>query len=409
MKKLSKIILFGVVISFAASCMSGDEIRDREKLQNANNIEIVKAVTPTNLGVIKKINAAEFNKEMTDNIGTLVDVRTPEEFAEGHLKGAVNINFKKRTFPDFINAIDKEKPVMIYCRSANRSGKAALIMQSLGFKEVIDLDGGFKAWNKEGLEVITEDNEANVKLQELLAKGELKGEGTVGVSHQVGVEEFDKLVKDGKVTLVDVRTAKEFAEGHIEGAINVDWKNRHFAENALKNITDDKPVAIYCRSGNRATRAMFAMGAIGFKEVYNLEKGIKSWKAAEMPLKTLEVKGDIRHLDNANFNNAILGQVGKLIDVRTPSEHADYHIPGAENIDYKNSNFEAECAKLDKKIPVLIYCRTGIRSGKAMKIMEGLGLKVYNLDDGIKHWKSQGMKVEGVNVAKKASGGEEGC
>ncbi|HFB99858.1 MAG TPA: rhodanese-like domain-containing protein [Phaeodactylibacter sp.] len=406
MKYLKYLFLVISVATVVFSCKDADEIRARAK--HSQPVKIVKAVAPNNLGAIKKVSVADFEKMINGNEGILVDVRTPEEYAEGHLKGAVNINFKKRTFPDYINAIDKNKPTLIYCRSGNRSGKAALIMQALGFKKVYDLGKGFKGWKAENKEIVTTDNDANKKLQELLAKGELKGQPVVGKSHQVGVDEFEQLAKGGSVTLVDVRTPKEFAEGHIDGAINVDWKNRHFADNIVKSVSNDKPVAIYCRSGNRATRAMFAMDALGFNEVYNLEHGIKSWKAANKPLKTLEVKGDIRHLDVENFNNAIVGRVGQLIDVRTPREFADAHIPGAINVDYKNANFKANAAKLDKSKPVLIYCRSGARSGRAMKIMEGLGLKVYNLNNGFLDWKAKGMKVEGKNIHVK-DGGEEGC
>jgi len=408
MKKLVKSIALTVLLATAAtSCTDEAAIRKRAAANAPKPvIKIVEAVAPTNLGKINKVAVADFEKSLAT--ATLVDVRTPEEFAEGHLKGAVNINFKKRTFPDYINAIAKDKPVAIYCRSGNRSGKAALIMQSLGFKEVIDLASGYKGWVAAEKEVEKEDNAANKKLQETLAKESLKGKATVGKMHQLNVEDFEKLVQEGKVTLVDVRKPGEYATGFIPGAINVDWKNRHFATEAVKNITNDKPVAIYCRSGNRATRAMYAMAALGFNEVYNLDNGIKSWKAASKPLKTFEVKGDIRHLDVANFNNAILGKVGKLVDVRTPKEYENYHIPGAVMIDYKNDNFKEEFSKLDKKVPVLIYCRSGGRSGRAMKVLEGMGFKVYNLDHGMKAWKGEGMPIEGKNIASHG-GAEEGC
>ncbi len=407
-KKIKSIVLLFVLAITITSCKNVNEIKKRELAKRHVVVHIEKAVAPSNIGAIHKISVAEFEKLNSEGKFTLVDVRTPEEFTAGYIKGAVNINFKKRTFPDYINAIAKDKPVAVYCRSANRSGKAAIIMQSLGFKNIYDLEGGVKAWKKAGKIFEKENNDANKKVQEILAKKELKGTAIVGKSHQIGAEEFEKLAKEGKITLVDVRTAKEYASGYIKGAINVDWKNRHFAENAINTITNDKPVAIYCRSGNRATRAMFAMSALGFKEVYNLEHGIKSWNKANKPLKTLEVKGDIHHLDVDNFNNAIVGQVGKLIDVRTPREYNDAHIPGAIMIDYKNESFKSNFDKLDRKVPVLIYCRSGGRSGRAIKVLEGMGFKVYNLDDGFNQWKSEGMKLEGNNTHAK-DGGEEGC
>ena len=412
MKTIKIISLLFAFLLVVTSCKKAEDIRKRElaKHKAQEVIQIVPIVKPNNLGEIIKVNPDEYEKVIKDKDVQLVDVRTPKEYTIDHLKGAVNIDFKKRTFPDYVTILDKNKPVAVYCRSANRSGKAALIMQSLGFKKIYDLGGGIKAWRASNKPLSIEDNLKNKKIQKLIKEEAttLKGKNVVGKNHQIGVDEFEKLVKSDKVRLVDVRTPKEYTEGHIEGAINVDWKNRHFADNIQKVVGNEKPVAIYCRSGNRATRAMYAMDALGYNEVYNLEHGIKSWNTVKKPLKTLEVKGDIRHLDVENFNNAILGHVGKLLDVRTPSEYADYHIPGAINIDYKNDNFKEEFNKLDKKTPVLIYCRTGVRSGKARDILEKEGFKVYNLDHGIKAWRAEGMPVEGKNT-KAHVGGEEGC
>ncbi len=410
MKKIINIsFILTMLVLFTAACKNADEIRTRALANAPIPVkEIVKAVRPQNIGKVHQSTVAEFKEAIDTELGVLIDVRTPEEFAKGHLEGAVNINFKKRTFPSYISAIAKDKPVLIYCRSGNRSAKAAFIMQTLGFKEIYDLTPGFKGWNAKKLAVATEDNKANKDLQEQLKNEAPKAEGIVGKGHQVPTNDFEKLVKEGDVTLIDIRTVKEFAEGHIEGAINVDWKDRHFTDNALKTITNEKPVAIYCRSGNRSTRAMFAMRALGFTEVYNLENGIKSWNAAEKPLKTIEVEGDIRHLDVENFQNAIVGQIGKLIDVRTPREFDDFHIPGATMIDYNSNSFKAEFEKLDKKVPVLIYCRTGGRSSRAMKKLEKMGFRVYNLDKGIKAWRAKGMHIEGNNIQAKDNG-EEGC
>jgi len=409
MKKIINIsFILTMFALFTVSCKNAEEIRTRALASNPPIVKIVKAITPENLGTIHKASVAEFKKAIDDKVGVLVDVRTPEEFAKGHLDGAININFKKRTFPSYISAISKDKPVLIYCRSGNRSGKAAFIMQALGFNDVYDLTPGYKGWNAEKMTIVTEDNAANKKLQEQLKTEAPKAETKVGKTHQMSTDQFAKLIQDDKITLIDIRTPKEFAEGHIEGAINVNWKDRHFTENALNTITNEKPVAIYCRSGNRATRAMYAMSALGFTEVYNLDKGLKSWKNAEKPLKTLEIKGDIRHLDVDNFHNAILGQAGKLIDIRTPREYEEFHIPGAIMIDYKNDNFKTEFEKLDKKIPVLIYCRSGGRSGRAMKKLEKMGFRVYNLDKGIKAWRAKGMGIEGNNIQAKDNG-EEGC
>ena len=84
----------------------------------------------------------------------IIDVRTPEEFNEGHIENAVNIDFNSETFKEDLDKLDKNKTYFIYCRSGNRSGRAIPIMKGLGFKEVYNLSAGMQEWIAEGLPVV---------------------------------------------------------------------------------------------------------------------------------------------------------------------------------------------------------------------------------------------------------------
>ena len=81
----------------------------------------------------------------------VLDVRTPEEFAESHLAGAININVEGSGFEDAVGDLDEDAPVFVYCRSGRRSANAITIMQDLGFAELYDLDGGITSWAHAGL------------------------------------------------------------------------------------------------------------------------------------------------------------------------------------------------------------------------------------------------------------------
>lgn len=83
----------------------------------------------------------------------LVDVRTLEEFNEGHLKSAQNICVTDSDFAENISKLDKNQPIYLYCRSGKRSAAAAKIMKDLGFKEIYDMDGGFINWESQNLEI----------------------------------------------------------------------------------------------------------------------------------------------------------------------------------------------------------------------------------------------------------------
>tara|TARA_Y100000588_G_C13712101_1_gene693417 strand:+ start:96 stop:494 length:399 start_codon:yes stop_codon:yes gene_type:complete len=101
----------------------------------------------------------EFVKKMASEKYLLIDVRTAEEFAAGHIQGAINIDYYSADFSNQIEKIGKEKPVLLYCRSGNRSAKSMQMMYEMGFVEVKHLDGGIKAWKAENRKIIQLQNE----------------------------------------------------------------------------------------------------------------------------------------------------------------------------------------------------------------------------------------------------------
>jgi rhodanese-related sulfurtransferase len=84
----------------------------------------------------------------------ILDVRTPDEFAEGHLEGAKNIDFNAKDFAERLGKLDKEKPYLVHCRSGGRSGRSLATFEKLGFKKIYHLDGGILAWEDAGLPVV---------------------------------------------------------------------------------------------------------------------------------------------------------------------------------------------------------------------------------------------------------------
>ena len=97
------------------------------------------------------------------------------------------------------------------------------------------------------------------------------------------VEGFAILVADSNVVVLDVRTAAEFAEGHIQGAILLDQGQSDFIEKVKTTLPIDKKIAIYCRSGRRSANAAGKLGDVGYKCV-NLKGGIIAWKEADKPV-----------------------------------------------------------------------------------------------------------------------------
>lgn len=86
--------------------------------------------------------------------GQLVDVRTPAEYAAGHLPGAVNIDIYAADFEKRLAALDKNAPLYLYCRSGGRSGQALAKAKSLGFKNAVHMAGGIMAWEAKGKKTV---------------------------------------------------------------------------------------------------------------------------------------------------------------------------------------------------------------------------------------------------------------
>lgn len=98
-----------------------------------------------------KVNSIEFKAQYYKHRGQLIDVRTPYEYADGHIENARNIDVSVASFEAEIEKLDRDQAVFIYCGIGIRSAKAAAILRKKGFKYVYDLDGGYKDLVKVGM------------------------------------------------------------------------------------------------------------------------------------------------------------------------------------------------------------------------------------------------------------------
>jgi rhodanese-related sulfurtransferase len=94
---------------------------------------------------------ASFAAFIENQAPVVIDVRTPQEYADAHLAGAINIDYYADDFRTQLATLDRTKPYAIYCRSGNRTAKTLRIMRELGFTYVYDLRGGILAWEAAGL------------------------------------------------------------------------------------------------------------------------------------------------------------------------------------------------------------------------------------------------------------------
>jgi rhodanese-related sulfurtransferase len=111
--------------------------------------------TATRIETVAASRAAEIIDGAPEGL-VVLDIRTPEEFAAGHIAGAVNVDYYEANFRDQLDTLDKGAPYVMYCRSGNRSSDARGIMEELGFQEVYELDGGVLSWDQAGYSLTTQ-------------------------------------------------------------------------------------------------------------------------------------------------------------------------------------------------------------------------------------------------------------
>jgi len=112
------------------------------KKENASNE--IQVVTPEEMQELSQLEDVQ-----------LVDVRTPEEYKEGYIADFQNINYLSPNFEKEIEKLDKSKPVIVYCKSGDRSTKCAAKMKEKGFVKVYELDGGIAKWKFKGYNLKT--------------------------------------------------------------------------------------------------------------------------------------------------------------------------------------------------------------------------------------------------------------
>jgi thioredoxin len=121
----------------------------------------------------------------------LIDVRTPQEVAEGFIAGAVNIDFNEDDFEKTVLKLDKEKPTFVYCKAGGRSQSAAALLSKIGFKKIYELKGGIIGWINN-----------NLPLEDPKTKSSKLAEDKI-ITDELTINSYNKIVSANKVVIVD--------------------------------------------------------------------------------------------------------------------------------------------------------------------------------------------------------------
>ena len=140
-------VLYVFALSALLNCQSNNSETSDAKV--SEDVEATQESQKSDVPKVIDLDVQAFMKSLhrADN-PQLIDVRTPEEVSEGKIADAQEMDFYDDQFEDQIKGLDPARPAYLYCRSGNRSGKAAKMLLDLGFKNVYNLDGGYDAFSE---------------------------------------------------------------------------------------------------------------------------------------------------------------------------------------------------------------------------------------------------------------------
>jgi phage shock protein E len=144
MKNLTSVILLALLVS----CTTSETSENETKVETEINQTAEQSQPAVNF---INVDPATFAAKMEGNPGILLDVRTPEEIAEGKIAGSIAINYNDENFSESLSELDPNQPVFVYCAAGGRSSKTATILGEKGFSLVYNLDGGITAWQEAGM------------------------------------------------------------------------------------------------------------------------------------------------------------------------------------------------------------------------------------------------------------------
>ena len=204
----------------------------------------------------------------------VVDLRSAEDYAKGHVKGAVNIPLAQ--LPQNLDKLPMDKTLLVYCYTGQTTSLAMVPLKQYGYK-VVSISRGFPTVEKAGFAIDT----TAVAFTPVAAKAPADAKVAAGLD---GLKEtLDALVKQfaaktlivpgkdvktlvdagaDKYYIVDLRAADDYAKGYVKGAVSVPLAN---LATAMKSFPKDKTIVLYCYSGQTAAMATVPLKAEGFK------------------------------------------------------------------------------------------------------------------------------------------------
>ena len=357
----------------------------------------------------------------------LLDIRSAEDYAKGHIQGAVNIPYGVDV-ADALEIIPNDQPVLVYCYSGQTASQTVALLRLAG-KDAYNVSGGFPGISKQEkakqLTVKTETAlpEGNYPVDPQLKQAirEYYELAAQSGKFNMSAEQVKKEAAEGKIYLVDIRSENDYLKSRISFA----KENIPFGkgmQTALANLPKDRKIVFQCYSGQTASQTVAIARMMGL-DAYNLSggmgaKGGSGWLGAGYHVvkystqQFLNAKVD-RYFKNLPGNKnqlsaaAFLAAVedkedAVILDIRSAEDYAKGHIRGAINVPY-GMDVAASLEKIPSDKTVYVYCYSGQTASQTALLLNLAGKKALNVSGGFNNGISKQEAAEKWMTTEPAS------
>lgn len=325
---------------------------------------------------------------------TVLDIRSAADFALGHIEGAVNIPFGKGMEEQLTTLADER--FLVACYSGQTAGQAVSILRAMGY-DASSISYGMST--TDGWAKMLRVNAANLYFSAYPAAG----------NHMISwTDIYTKIDAEEDLLIIDIRSAADYAIGHIDGAVNAAWGADLGA--IVSDLPKDQPVYVYCYSGQTAGQAVALLNLIGIDAI-SIKSGFVSGGAINEttyhstvastltsanstfdPFVLSFVEGyfdalatDGSHIVTPEAAQALLdADSATVVDIRSAADFATSHIEDAINIPF-GLNMQASFNTLPAG-KLLVVCYSGQTAGQTIAILRALGYDADSIKSGMSGW-----------------------
>ena len=337
----------------------------------------------------------------------ILDVRTVELFAKGHIEGATLIPYLEMGAN--LDKLPKDKTIAVVCNSGQQSSQTVAVLKAAGFSVLNVQSGMNNGWYKNDLPVVRPQEAAYEAAKTYFSAAMTRGK------NMLPLEDVLKIADAGTALILDIRGAEDYAKGHLKGAVNIPFVE---VSKYINQLPRDKRIIVCCYSGQTAGQIVGSLRLAGF-DAYTLSGGAGSF-TADTKLETKENKfvpatnrkltaNEQLLMDAIAYSITIPADKNVIqttdlakdtskyfiLDVRTQELYDAGHIEGATLIPYAEMGDNLDkLAELAKDKTIAVVCNSGQQSSQTVAVLKAAGFTVLNVQSGMNNgWYKNDLPV----------------